>query len=209
MPRLRSMFVIGALLLCSGCSKKARGPKPPPVPSSSPASGTGTRPDASLVHAPAATLKPLAEGKRVRIDKLEVPALEIVVPSDFKLRIETGDLVPEAHLEGPDWQVVIREPGAGFATLEEDKGVLLRTDSNARIIHAEETVEGFVLVDQDSINRPLTYCTRVTRPALKVECGAWGLESVVDAERVASICLSLGPARGRGKRHDPLGYVPY
>jgi hypothetical protein len=108
---------------------------------------------------------------------------------------------PEGILQGTDWQVVVREPGGGFLTLRHEKDMLLRSDPSVQIIHAQKTVGGFVLVDQDNLNGPSKYSAQVSKPALKVECGAWGLESLADAEKAASICLTLGPARGRGKRH--------
>ena len=138
----------------------------------------------------------------MRITKLDVGPLEITVPPDFKLRMQGGvESNPEANLEGPDWRVVVREPEGGFFTLKQEREMLLRSDPGAKIIHAQNTADGFVLVDQDNFNGPSKYSAQVSSPALKVECGAWGLDSLSDAERAASICLTLGPAPGRGKSH--------
>jgi len=137
----------------------------------------------------------------VRIDKLWVAPVEITVPPNFKLRMEGGgESNPEAILQGPDWQVVVREPEGGFLTLGEKKDMLLCGDSGAKFIHAQRSADGFVLVDQDNIDGPSKYSARITRGALGVTCGAWGLDNLADAEKAASICLTLGPDRGRGKR---------
>jgi len=128
--------------------------------------------------------------------------LEITVPPDFNLRMQGGvESNPEANLEGPDWRVVVREPEGGFLTVKEQKDMLLRTDPAVKFIHVQKTVDGFAIVDQDNIDGPSKYSARISCRALGVICGAWGLDNLTDAEKAASICLTLGPVSGRGKRH--------
>ena len=206
MLKLSLTLIFGVFLLCEGCARKepaVHAPQAASPAASLPVTNPPTRLDASTAQAPAQpTPQPLAEGKRVRITKLEVAPLEITVPPDFNLRMQGGvESNPEANLEGPDWRVVVREPEGGFFTLKQEREMLLRSDPGAKIIHAQNTADGFVLVDQDNFNGPSKYSAQVSSPALKVECGAWGLDSLSDAERAASICLTLGPAPGRGKSH--------
>ena len=206
MLKLRLTLVFGALALCEGCAKKdlaIQAPQAPP-PATSPTATVSPRLDASSAQAPAppSPLLPLAEGKRVRINKLWGPPVEITVPPDSRLRMEGGvESNPEANLEGPDWSVVVRHPEAGFFTLKQEKDILIRSDPQTKVILERETADGFVLIDQDSIDGPSKYSAAVSRRELDVECGAWGLDNLADAEKAASICLTLGPARGRGKRH--------
>ena len=206
MLKLRLTLVFGALVLCEGCTKKdlaAQAPQAPP-PATSPTTNVPPRLDASSAQAPVppSPLQPLAEGKRVRINKLWCPPVEITVPPDFKLRMEGGgESNPEANLEGPDWSVVVLHPEAGFFTLDQEKGIVTRTDPGEKVIHAQRTADGFVLVDQNNINGPSKYSTKISRRALGVTCGAWGLDSLADAEKAASICLTLGPSQNRSKRH--------
>jgi hypothetical protein len=60
--------------------------------------------------------------------------------------------------------------------------------------HAYETADGYVLVFRNNLNGPSTYQVGVSRPKLKVECGAIELKTSAEAERVASICLTLRSA---------------
>jgi len=202
MLRLGSTFVAGFLLLELGCSKKDTAPQHPPPRPQPPSrldSGPGTSVAQALVPTVPALPQPLTEGKRVRIDKLWVPPVEITVPPNFTLNTDaTEEVSPHAHLEGPDWEVEVREPEGGFRNLKREKRMLLRSDSAVKIIHEQETAAGFLLIDQDNLDGPSKYTTWVTRPALKVECVAWGMDSLADAEKGASICLTLGRAR-RGK----------
>jgi hypothetical protein len=207
MLNVRFMLMFGALVLGGGCARKDLAAQVPPAVPLSASTRTANVPpqlDASSAQAPAAPppLQPLAEGKRVRIAKLHVPPLEITVPPDFTLRMEGSEESNlEAILQGPDWQVFVREPEGGFLTLAEKKDMLLRGDPGATFMHAQRTADGFALVDHDNIDGPSKYSARITRRALGVTCGAWGLDNLVDAEKAASICLTLGPAPGRGKRH--------
>jgi hypothetical protein len=206
MLNFRSVLVFGALLLGEGCAKKESSAQllQAHPPASSLTTNVSPRLDASSAQAPAppSPLQPLAEGKRVRINKLWGPPVEITVPPDFKLRMEGGvESNPEANLEGPEWSVVVLHPEAGFFTLKQEKDILIRSDPLTKVILERETADGFVLIDQNSIDGPSKYSATVSRRALDVECGAWGLNSLADAEKAASICLTLGPGRGRGKRH--------
>jgi len=55
--------------------------------------------------------KPLAEGKRVRIDKLWADPVENTVPPDFKLTMDaTEEVSPHVHAEATETHVVAYGP---------------------------------------------------------------------------------------------------
>jgi hypothetical protein len=143
-------------------------------------------------------LTPFADGKRVRIKPLEaeIKALEITVPANFKLKYEGGEeLAPSAHLVGPNLEIVVGGPEAGIFTLEQEMKIATNSEKPVAFFRTEETEQGFLLVDRDWLtgDHPL-YNATVSRPKLKVECWATGLEKLSDAELAASICLTLRAA---------------
>jgi hypothetical protein len=140
-------------------------------------------------------LRPLATGKRLRITKLDdrIAPLEIVVPPGFKLHFEGGEeLAPSAHLVGPDVEIIVSPPEAGFFSLADRVTRIAQSDPAAQFIRAAEDTEGFLLVDRNDLtDRNKPYDTIVSRPKLKVHCEAFGLRNLSDAELVASVCLTL------------------
>ena len=143
-------------------------------------------------------LAPFADGKRVRIKPLEdgIKALEITVPPNFKLKYEGGEeMAPSAHLVGPDLEIEVAQPEAGFFTLKERMKTAMNSERPPTFFRAEETEDGFLLVERNWLtgDHPL-YIAVVSRPKLKVECVAAGLEKLSDADLVASICLTLRAA---------------
>jgi hypothetical protein len=220
-PALASMnrVMLALLVFSSACAKKER-PDPPPSPQAlagpiqAAARGEGGRPEASRVGStpepttapatattaapPLAPLAPLANGRRVRIRKLEedVEAFEILVPPGFKLHFEGNEeLAPSAHLVGPDMEIVIEEPESGFYTLAEDTDMIVRSDAEATLLRAVETVDGHMIIDRNNFSGVgRRYDAIVSRPKLKVTCVATGLEKLSDAELAATVCLTLRPA---------------
>ena len=198
--------IVLVAMLCNGCAKKPQGAPPPAPdrPSQAAQRPQVLRPDAAagpaLQDKPEALppLTPFADGKRVRIKPLEdgIEALEIAVPPNFKLRYEGGEeLAPSAHLIGPDLKIVVGPPEAGIFTLKQEMTIALNSEKPVTFFRAEETEEGFLLVDRDWLfgDDPL-YNAKVSRPKLKVECWATELEKLSDAELAASICVTLRAA---------------
>ena len=193
-------------MLCHGCAKKPHGAPPPAPdrPSQAAQRPQVLRPDAAagpgLQGKPAALppLTPFADGKRVRIKPLEdgIEALEIAVPPNFKLKYEGGEeLAPSAHVIGPDLEIEVVQPEAGFFTLKERMKIAMNSEKTPTFFRAEETKDGFLLVERNWLagDHPL-YNATVSRPKLKVECAAAGLEKLSGAELAASICLTLRAA---------------
>jgi hypothetical protein len=214
MSTSKLVFVVTGLFACVACTKKQAVSPSRQVPHqlvSAPGSSSSTRSDAAAAetldagpamsagaHSP---LKPLADGKRVRITKLWVAPVEITVPPDFRLRMEGGEeLAPTAYLEGPDLKVSVNEPEAGFSTLEGQKMGFKNSYPDATTIRSEETPEGYLLVDRVTFAGQLRYSAYVARPKLKVHCSAGDLDTLQQAELAASICLTLRPAP-RGTSH--------
>jgi hypothetical protein len=206
MLKLRLTLVFGALVLCDGCTKKdftAQAPPAAPPSASTRTANVPPRLDASSAQAPAppSPLQPLAEGKRVRINKLWVAPVEITVPPDFKLRMEGGvELAPTAYLEGPDLRVSVNAPEGGFFSLKDQINIFKRSYPDATPIRSEETEEGYLLVDRLTFAGQVRYTAYVSRPKIKVECSAADLDTLKQAELAASICLTLHPASGKGTR---------
>jgi hypothetical protein len=143
-------------------------------------------------------LTPFADGKRVRIKPLEadIKALEITVPANFKLTVERlEDIPPSAHLTSPALEIAVGPPEAGFFTLKQEMRIVGNSEKAPTFFRADETEDGFLLVHRDWLtgDHPL-YNATISRPKLKVECVAAGLEKLSDADLAASICLSLRAA---------------
>ena len=194
-------------MLCNGCAKKPQGAPPPAPdrPSHAALKPQPPRPDAIAARAlqgkPEALppLTPFADGKRVRIKPLqdEIEALEITVPAKFKLRLEGGEeLARSAHLIGPGLEIVVGPPPDGeFSPLAGEMKMHMNNPRPPAFLRSEETEDGFLLVHRDWLfgDHPL-YNATVSRPKIKVECWATGLEKLSDAELAASICLTLRAA---------------
>ena len=193
-------------MLCNGCAKKPQGAPPPAPDRPSQAAQRPQLPDAAagpaLQGKPEALppLTPFADGKRLRIKPLEdgIEALEITVPAKFKLKYEGGEeLAPSAHLAGQGLEVMVGPPEAGIFSLAQEKRAILSSDPAATFHRAEETEDGYLLIDLNNITAggsDRRYDVAVTRPKLKVECWANALERLSDAELAASICLTLRAA---------------
>ena len=150
-------------------------------------------------------LAPLAVGKRLRLQGVgsadpneNMVPLEITVPPKFKLKMKGNEeQLPSAHLKGPGLEVVVEDPEAGFSTLADLKGLISRGDPSATFIRVEETPDGFLLIYRATVaGIGPRFNAVVSRPGLKVDCGAYALTQLSDAERAASVCLSLRAARG-------------
>jgi hypothetical protein len=147
-------------------------------------------------------LSPLSNGKRLRLVGVgDADPLEIVVPPKFRLKMEKSEeQLPSAHLKGPDLEIVVEDPESGFATLTEKKSSIGRGDPAATFIHDEQMTDGYLLVYRS--NTPgigPQYNAVVSRPGLKAVCAAYLLDKLLDAERTASICLSLKAIPGGGE----------
>jgi hypothetical protein len=220
----RWAVVILVAMLGHGCAKKPQD-SPPPAPE---------RPvqDASRPHIPDAAdgpalfppLKPLAQGKRLRIKSLDehVEPLEITAPMKFKLDVHGPgeDIGPVAYLSGPDaLQITIEEPDEPNYSMAKQKEHLLDMDHATEFVRAEETKDGFLLIalrnanslewrnsqrelavvtgrnfDESEHSEKWEYVVVLWRPKLKVECGTLDAETLSDAELAASICLTLRTA---------------
>ena len=106
-------------------------------------------------------------------------------------------MAPTAYLEGPDLKVSINEPEGGFFSLKDEMNMFRRSYPNATSIRSEETNEGYLLVDRLTYAGQVRYTAYVARPRLRVECGASDLDTLEQAEGVASICLTLVPVLGK------------
>jgi hypothetical protein len=209
MLKLGLTLMFGALVLFEGCTKKAPAAQlfQTPPPASSPTVNVLPRLDASLAQAPAppSPLRPLAGGKRVRITKLDVPPIEITVPPDFKLRMEGdgGEVRLVAHIEGPAFNIEVQQPEGGFSTLslEEDKRQIAEISPKATFPHASEWRVGSLLVVRNiSVTGEPEYAVSLLRKDLRVSCTAGKLETLQDAESVASVCLTLRAVPGKTSR---------
>jgi len=167
------------------------------------ASPSKARPDAAADNAP---MVPLAGGKRLRLEGVGgtdpdtpgdgPPSLEITVPPKFALKMHSSDdELPSAHLKGGGLELVVQAPEAGFATLSETEASLRSADPKATFVHGDETPDGHVLVYRAAVpGIGPRFGVVVSRPRLKVNCGANALAHLSDAERVAAICLTLRAA---------------
>ena len=176
---------------------------PPPASRTTPS--VDARPDAK---AEPAEIVPLAAGSRLRLEGIggtdsggsgdDPPVLEITVPPKFKLKMHSSDdELPSAHLKGGGLEVVVEAPEAGFTTLAETEASLSGADRGATFIHAAETPDGHLLVYQSTVpGIGPRFGVVVSRPRLKVHCGAHALTQLPQAERAASICLTLRVAPG-------------
>jgi hypothetical protein len=191
---------------CHACAKKELPPSQPALPAQTRAAAlreagqpeattVPSRPNPATATSTNARLGALANGRRIRIRKLEegIEELEITVPPGFKLRMEGSEELPaSAHLVGPDLEIIVRAPEAGFFTLAQEKGILMRAAEPPTFIRAEEEEDGFLLIDENRLSGDdLRFDTTVSRPKLKVQCLATGLKRLSDAERVATVCLTL------------------
>lgn len=206
MLKLRLILVFCVLVVCKGCTKKEPANQPPRAAPSLPSSPTANVPprlDASLTQAPAppSPLQPLAEGKRVRITKLEVDPLEITVPPDFRLRMQGGEeSAPVAYLEGPEFKVSVDEPEGGSLSLKTARETFARSYPTSSNIVTAETMDGYLLVDWLTFGGRLQYVTYLSLPKLRVQCDAHELETMEQANLAASICLSLRASPGKARR---------
>jgi len=198
MCKIQLLALVGGALACSSCTRGAvASPAAPAAPSTAATARSipGGRPvDAGeLKSTGISDLKPLAEGKKLRLTKLEVSPVEITVPAGFKLSMEGGeDSLPVAYLVGPDLTIDVKRPESRISTLEQEKRML--TDSFPRLtfVNAYELQSGFLLVMRDISSLGETeYATNVFRPDLHLFCGATDLKSLEEAYLAASICLTL------------------
>jgi len=202
---------LALLVFSSACAKKDRPTFPQALAGQTQAAARPEAGDASstpepktartpgtTIAPPQAPLAPLADGRRVRIRKLEedVEALEILVPPGFKLHYEGNEeLLPSAHLVSPDMEIVIQNPESGFYTLAEYRDMIVRSDAEATLLRAVETADGHMILDRNNFSGVgRRYDAIVSRPKLKVTCVATGLERLSDAELAAAVCLTLRPA---------------
>lgn len=213
MATSRFTLMAASLLCCIVCiqspARSATSDADPrataPKPSSSAGSeGASTKPSAGTSTSPSAApspLKPLAEGRLIRMTKLGVPPMEIKVPAGFKLKMEGGEeLAPTAHLEKADLNISVNQPEGGFSTMESQLKTFKRSYPDSTSIRAEKTDDGYVLVDRVPFAGQIRYTAYVAFPRLKVECSASDLDKLEKAELVASICLTLRSATPRGER---------
>lgn len=176
--------------------------KPSTSASSPPISPPTTRPDAPVRTAP---VVPPAGSKRLRLEGVGDAdpersgrpgrSLEITVPARFVLEMHGRDARPSAHLEGGGLALVVEARKTGFATLTEAEATVSAADPKATFIRADETRDGYVLVYREAV--PGTgprFGVVVSQPRLRVDCSARSLAHLSDAERVASICLTLRAA---------------
>jgi len=124
------------------------------------------------------------------------PALEITVPAKFSFKMHSSDdELPSAHLKGGGLEIVVEAPEAGFTTLAETQASLSRSDPNATFAHADEAPDGYLLIYRAAVpGIGPRFGVVISRPRLKVDCGAHSLAQLSEAERVASICLTLRAA---------------
>ena len=167
------------------------------------ASSSNAPPDAA---AGKASMVPFGGGKRLRLEGVGgtdpatpgdgPPSLEITVPPKFALEMHSSDdELPSAHLKGGGLELVVQAPEAGAATLRETEASLRSADPKATFVHGDETPDGFVLVYRAAVpGIGPRFGVVVSRPRLKVDCGAHALAHLSDAERVASICRTLRAA---------------
>ena len=68
----------------------------------------------------------------------------------------------------------------------------MNSERTPTFFRADESEDGFLLVERNWLtgDHPL-YNATVSRPKLKVQCAAAGLEKLSDADLAASICLTL------------------
>jgi hypothetical protein len=138
-------------------------------------------------------LKPLGEGKKLRLTKLEVSPVEITVPAGFKLRMDGGeDSLPVAYLEGPDFKIAVTRPESPISSLEQEKRSLTDSFPKLTFIRSEEFQGGFLFLMRDgsALGQP-EYATNVFRPDLHLFCGTAELKRPEDAYLAAAICLTL------------------
>src|SRR3954468_6217104 len=178
-------------------AKPPAGAARPTAVASPTAPPSNAQPDASDAGAPMA---PLAGGKHLRLEGVGgtdpdtpgdgPPSLEITVPPKFALKMQSSDdELPSAHLKGGGLELVVQAPEAGFATLSETEASLRSADPKATFVHGDETPDGHVLVYRAAVpGIGPRFGVVVSRPRLKVNCGAHSLAHLSDAERVASIC---------------------
>ncbi len=144
-------------------------------------------------------LRPLTEGKLVRIDGLKTVPLAITVPAKFRYRLgpSVGPEGPDANFDGPGHTMIVVEPprDGKFLTLAEEREKMLKEHPSAMVVRADETAEGFLLIGFGSWSGgEYEYDVTVSRPGLKVVCGATPQKRLASAERLASACLSLHAA---------------
>jgi len=162
-------------------------------------------PDASTGETPATTtllpFAPLAKGKTVRINGLDIAPLQVTVPSTFKFKMEGPgeDFGDRAHLKGPsEVDIEIFPPDDGrFIGLSEYRQFLEGGTYPCSIIRTQELSPGFVVIFE---GRGITtsepdFGAFVSLPNLGVECDSMFLHSVLDAELAVAVCLSLRPAK--------------
>jgi hypothetical protein len=170
--------------------------------SSPPAAVAPGQPDAAAAASKPTVsphLMPLAKGKWVRLEGIGTATpLEILVPVTFKLTTseQTEDEMPSAHLKDSAMELVVNTPGAGFFPLSDFKATLGQGNTAVTFDRAEENADGYSVIYRTS--RPGTdprYHTRISRPTLKVSCTGRSLQGLEQAERAASICLTLRAAK--------------
>lgn len=149
-------------------------------------------------------IQPFTEGKRVGITKLvRSPPLELTVPGDMRVTMvdDSNDLLPHALLKGQDGAVVIENPESPWDGLT--AYLTTRSLDASEVIHTQPLGRGFLGIARARLASSPTgyrYFITVSRPDLGVECGEDVTSRVTNlarAEKIASICLSLGAREGK------------
>jgi hypothetical protein len=155
------------------------------------------RPEVNLSAVP--PLTPLTDGQRVRIEGLKTVPLAITVPPKYKYRL--GPSVtpwgPDAEFDGPGHTLIVVGPPRDwkFSTLSEQREQIRREHPSVTVVRADESPDGFVLIGLGSwTGGEYEYDVTVSRPLLKVVCGATPQKKLSNVERLASACLSLHAA---------------
>jgi hypothetical protein len=140
-------------------------------------------------------LAPFAEGKRVRITKLyETKPIEALVPADVKVKmshLNDDDILPRANLVGGTLNLEVMAPEGGFVSLADE---LKMRSPKQTFLRSYEDEGGYVLIwKSEKTASGTVFGTLVSRPRLKVTCRQSDMPSLEDAERAASVCLTLRP----------------
>lgn len=171
----------------------------PTLPSTAAPVAPSPHPRPDDAKAPSPAIVPLAVGKRLRLNGVggtdpdrpgdDPPPLEITVPPKFTVKMhKSEEELPSAQIRGAKLDIFVEMPEAGFTTLAEEEASL----GGATFIHADETEDGYLLVYRGAVpGIGPRFGVLVSRPRLKVHCGAAHLAELAQAERVASICLTL------------------
>lgn len=133
-------------------------------------------------------------GKPTRVTEVGTgdKPFEITIPDGFKTEIQGKDedeMLPFLVVTGPDFEVRIESPEAGFVELDQAKRMSTGGGIN-KVERAEAQPDGYVFVHSTPDNR---YHVEVARPALDVRCLALDLDSRAEADAASALCQTLRP----------------